>query len=53
MYSVSVVNQEFRIAVHEESVILYSDVIFKCNIQSHEIGFVTVTDWVNSEVNKY
>ena len=39
--------------MHEESVILYNDVIFKCNIQSHVTDFVTVTDWVNSEGKTY
>ena len=47
--SVSVANQEYRIAVNEESVVLYNDVIFKCNIQSHVTDFVTVTGWVDSE----
>ena len=50
---VSVANQEYRIAVHEESVVLYNDVIFKCNIQSHVTDFVTVTSWVNSEGQSY
>jgi hypothetical protein len=52
-HSVSVADQEFRISVHEESVVLYNDVIFKCNIQSHVTDFVTVTGWVSSEGQDY
>ena len=48
-FSVSVVNQEYRVAVHEESVVLSNDVIFKCNIQSHVTDLVIVSGWVNSE----
>ena len=48
-FSVSVVNQEYRVSVHEESVVLFNDVIFKCNIQSHVTHLVTVSGWVNSE----
>ena len=52
-FSVSVVNQEYRVAVHEESVVLFNDVIFKCNIQSHVTDLVTVSGWVNSEGETY
>ena len=53
IHFVSVTNQEFRVTVHEESVVLYNDVIFKCNIQSHVTDFVTVTGWVSSEGETY
>ena len=52
-FSVSVVNQEYRVAVHEESVVLFNDVIFKCNIQSHVTDLVTVSGWVDSEGETY
>ena len=52
-FSVSVVNQEYRVAVHEESVVLSNDVIFKCNIQSHVTDLVTVSGWVDSEGETY
>ena len=45
----SVANQEYRVDVHLESVILYNDVIFKCNIQSFVADFVSVIGWVDSE----
>ena len=51
--SVSVLNQEYRVAVHEESVVMFNDVLFKCNIQSHVTHLVTVSGWVNSEGETY
>ena len=42
-------NQIYRVAVHEESVILGNDVLFKCNIQSYVADFVSVSSWVDSE----
>ena len=47
--SVSVATQSYRVAVHEESVILGNDVIFHCNIQSYVTDFVSVSGWVDSE----
>ena len=35
--------------MHLESVILYNDVIFKCNVQSFVTDFVSVIGWVDSE----
>ena len=35
--------------MHEESVILGNDVIFKCNIQSYVADFVQVISWIDSE----
>ena len=34
--------------MHEESVVLFNDVLFKCNIQSH-----VTSGWVNSEGETY
>jgi hypothetical protein len=45
----SVASQDYRVDVHLESVMLYNDVIFACNIQSFVTDFVSVTGWVDSE----
>ena len=45
----SVASQTYRVAVHEEQVILGNDVLLKCNIPSFEADFVTVASWVDSE----
>ena len=39
--------------MHEESVVMFNDVLFKCNIQSHVTDLVTVSGWVNSEGETY
>ena len=48
-FVISVASQSYRVAVHEESVILGNDVLFKCNIQSYVADFVSVSSWVDSE----
>ena len=45
----SVAHQEYRVVVHEESVIIGNDVQFKCNIQSYVTDFVSVSNWIDSE----
>lgn len=49
LFSFSVAHQNYRVVVHEESVILGNDVIFKCNIQSYVADFVQVISWIDSE----
>ena len=53
LISISVAHQAYRVAVHEESVILGNDVQFKCNIQSYATDFLTVTNWIDSEGSTY
>ena len=39
--------------VPQESVILFNDVLLKCNIPSFVGDFVTVAAWVDSEGSEY
>ncbi len=45
----SVAHQAYRVAVHEESVIIGNDVLVKCSIQSFVADFVRVIGWIDSE----
>ena len=47
--SSSVARQAYRVAVHEESVIIGNDVLIKCSIQSFVADFVRVIGWIDSE----
>ena len=51
--SSSVAHQAYRVAVHEEPVILGNDVLVKCNIQSYVTDFVRVVEWVDSEGHSF
>ena len=44
-----VARQAYRVAVHEESVIIGNDVLVKCSIQSFVADFVRVIGWIDSE----
>ena len=50
---ISVAHQNYRVVVHEESVILGNDVHFKCNIQSYVADFVQVVSWTDSEGSSF
>ena len=48
-FSSLVARQAYRVAVHEESVIIGNDVLVKCSIQSFVADFVGVIGWIDSE----
>lgn len=48
-FAFSVATQEYRVTVHEESVITGNSVLIKCNIPSFVADFLSVTGWINSE----
>ena len=41
--------QSYRVAVHEEQVVLSNDVLLQCNIPSFQADFVSVVSWEDSE----
>ena len=45
----SVAGQDYRVTVHEESVILGNAALLKCNLPSFVADFLSVTAWVDSE----
>ena len=51
--SVLVAIRSYRVAVHEEQVMLGNDVLLNCNIPSFEADFVSVASWVDSEGASY